>query len=60
VTRIVEYRPENVKIAFIPVSKVGDPPPYLAWKVIGYIDINSNTKMSNEEALTRLARRAGR
>jgi hypothetical protein len=60
VTRIVEYRPENVKIAFIPVGKVGEPPPYYAWKIIGYIDINTNTKMLSEEAAARLGRRSKR
>jgi hypothetical protein len=60
VTRFVEYRPENVKIAFVPVGKFGEPPPYNGWKVIGYIDIESNTKMSSGEATERLARRIRR
>ena len=57
VTRFVEYRPENVKIAFFPVGTIGDPPPYRAWKVIGYIDISTNAKISNEQAADRLRRR---
>lgn len=60
VTRFVEYRPENVKIAFIPIGRAGEPPPYHAWKVVGYIDMNSNMKMSNWEAANKLARRAKR
>lgn len=57
VTRFVEYRPENVKIAFLPIAKIGDLPQYRGWKVIGYIDINTNTKMSGNEAEGRLKRR---
>lgn len=58
VTRFVEYRPENVKIALVPMGSMGDPPPYRGWKVIGYIDIDTNTKMSSAEAAGRLRRRA--
>jgi len=60
VTRFIEYRPENVKIAFVPVGKVTDQPPYRAWKVIGYAGINPEAKISSEEATERLKRRAKR
>jgi hypothetical protein len=50
VTRFVEYRPQNVKIAFVPIGKMGDPPPYLGWKVIGYIETSTNSKISNRVA----------
>ena len=52
-----EYRPENVRSIFSPISKVGDAPPFLRWKVIGYVDIGADTKMSNAEASERLGSR---
>jgi hypothetical protein len=56
-TRIIEYRPENVRIIFYPDVTFGDPPPYSRWKVVGYIDISTNTKISSTEASSRLQRR---
>lgn len=60
VTRFIEYRPENVKVAFVPIAKFGDPPPFAKWNVIGYIDMNTNTKMSKYEAAERLKGRLRR
>ena len=57
VTRLIEYRPENVKIALVVNARLGDPPPYASWKIIGCIDINTDTRMSIEEAAKRLQRR---
>jgi hypothetical protein len=57
VTRFVEYRPEDVKIAFVPLGKLGDSPPFSGWKVIGYIDIGTDTKISRSEAFERLSSR---
>jgi len=54
VTRIIEYRPENVKIAFVPNAKFGEAPPYMSWKLIGCIDITTNKKLSYSEAAGRL------
>ena len=54
VTRILEYRPENVKVALVVNAQLGDPPPYASWKIFGCIDMNTNTKMSIEEATRRL------
>lgn len=53
-TRIIEYWSENVRIIFYPDVIFGDPPPYSRWKVIGYIDIATNTKMSATDATSRL------
>jgi hypothetical protein len=53
-TRIIEFRPQRVKIAFVPLGKLGDAPPYAGWKVIGYLDTSTNTKISPEEAEARL------
>jgi hypothetical protein len=57
VTRFIEYRPENVKIVFVPIAKFGEPPPYLKWNVIGYIDMDTNTKMSKYQVAERLQSR---
>lgn len=50
VTRIIEYQPEGIKIAFYPISTVGQASPYAGWKVLGYIDTRSNSKIDAEEA----------
>lgn len=47
VTRVIEYRVENVRISFGPAGKFEDPLPYERWKVIRYIDINTNTRLSS-------------
>jgi hypothetical protein len=54
VTRLIEYRVENVRISFVPTGKFGDLPPYAKWKVIGYIDIKTNTKLSSVAVAERL------
>ncbi len=60
VIRLIEYRPENVKIAFLPIANFGDPPPFRKWSVIGFIDMNTNNKMSKYEAAERLKERLRR
>jgi len=57
VTRLIEYRVESVRISFGPTGKFGDPPPYERWKIIGYIDINTNTKLSSAAVAERLESR---
>lgn len=57
-TRIIEYRPENVEIIFYPDVTFGDPPPYNRWKVVGYIDLTTNTKISATDATLRLQGRS--
>jgi hypothetical protein len=54
VTRLIEYRVENVRISFAPTGRFGDPPPNDSWKLIGYIDINTNTKISSAAVAKRL------
>jgi hypothetical protein len=57
VTRIIEYWPENVRIAFAPIAKLTEPPPYVGWTLIGYIDTNTETTMSRYQAAERLKTR---
>jgi TonB family protein len=60
VTKWIEYHPENVKLIFLATGNAGDPPPYRGWKVVGYVDIATNTKISNTEAAERLKSRMAR
>jgi hypothetical protein len=53
VTRLIEYRVENIRISFAPTGKF-DLPPYARWKVISYIDINTNTKLLSAAVAERL------
>ena len=57
VTRLVEYLPENIKIIFVPTGKFGDSPPFSGWKVMGYIDVGTDNKMSSTEVSERLRSR---
>lgn len=57
VTRIVEYRPQSVKLVFVPEVEPGTPPPYDVWRLWGAIDMTTNTKMSIPEAADRLRSR---
>jgi hypothetical protein len=58
VTRFIEYRPENIKIAFVPISTLDDSPPFSGWKVVAHLEIARGTKISSEEAFERLKSRA--
>jgi TonB family protein len=57
VTKWIEYHPENIKLIFVAIGNAGEPPPYSGWKVVGYVDITTNTKISNTEAAERLKSR---
>lgn len=50
VTRWVEYKPENLQVAFIANAKAFDPPPYAGWGVIGYINTRNKKAMSSYDA----------
>jgi hypothetical protein len=56
VTRWIEYKRSHVKIMFYPDCRVGDPPPYSAWRVIGYINTQLDASISAEEATQLLQR----
>ena len=60
VSRFIEYQPENIRIGFFPTGRMGDPPPYKAWKLLGYVDIATNAKISNTEATQRFKDRIAR
>jgi hypothetical protein len=62
VTRWIEYEPEHVRIVFVPIARVGEPPPYVGWKVFAFIDTKAERTLTRDEAERRLQGRikAGR
>jgi hypothetical protein len=58
-SRIIEYRKQRLRILFVPSEPVGDPPPY-HWKLVGVVDIPSNTATDAKTAIKRLACWAGK
>lgn len=54
VTRILTYKKSNVKIVLLAGGKVGAPPPYKQWHLMGFIDSKTNERISGEEANRRL------
>lgn len=57
VTRWLVYRPENVRVIFIPFGSFGAPPPYSAWKFFGAQDAITDSALSPTEAAERLKKR---
>lgn len=57
VTRMYEYRRENVRIVLLADAPVGAPPPYSSWRLIGYQDPRDNSVLTEQIALTRLSGR---
>jgi hypothetical protein len=57
VTRWVEYKREGLKILMCPTGKLGGPPPYSGWKVVGYISTNEDKAISAMQATSLLQSR---
>lgn len=57
VTRILEYKKENVRIALLANAPMGSPPPYQSWRLMGYQDLKSNEVIAEGEADRRLIAR---
>ena len=57
VTRMSEYRKENVRIALLANAPIGSPPPYKSWRLIGFQDLKSNEVIAEAEANQRLGAR---
>ena len=58
VTRMLEYKKENVRFTFLPTASIGSPPPYKAWYLIGTQDPRDNSVISATEAARRMQNRA--
>ena len=57
VTRMLEYKKENVRIALLANAPIGSPPPYASWKLMGYQDLKSNEVIAQDEADRRFSAR---
>lgn len=57
VTRMMEYKKENVRIALLANAPLGSPPPYMSWRLMGYQDLKSNEVIAQDEADRRLSAR---
>ena len=57
VTKMIEYKKENVRIVLLANAPMGAAPPYPSWKLMGYQDPRDNKVLSVEEAERRLAGR---
>ena len=56
VSRWLDYRRQNVRVLLVPTSRVGDPPPY-TWKLLGFLDIAKQQKLSADEVARRFGER---
>ena len=57
VTKMLEYKKENVRILLLANAPTGAPPPYKSWKLMGYQDPRDNKVLSVSEAERRLSGR---
>ena len=58
VSRLITYKKEHVRAAYIPDAQEGADPPYANWKFIGFQDPRNNEVLSAAEATKRLKNRA--
>jgi hypothetical protein len=54
VTRMLEYKKENVRFTLLANAPMGSPPPYSSWKLIGFQDPRDNSVISAEEVERRM------
>lgn len=55
VTRWLIYRRERVQAIYVPRdARIGDPPPYKAWKLVGFTDPATNKPISPEVVVRRM------
>jgi hypothetical protein len=54
VTRMLTYKKEGVRAAYVPDAKAGTPPPYRKWKLIGFQDPTNNAVLSAAEVVRRM------
>jgi hypothetical protein len=54
VTRMLEYKNQNVRFSLLANAPMGSPPPYSSWKLLGYQDLRDNSVISAEEMANRM------
>lgn len=57
VTKILIYKKQKVQAAFIADVSLDTPPPYDAWKLLGFQDERTNQPISNDELQRRMGKR---
>lgn len=57
VTRMIEYKKENVRFSLLANAPIGSPPPYKSWKLLGFQDPRDNKVISADEVEKRMAKR---
>lgn len=57
VTKLLIYKKQNVQAAFIADVPVNTPPPYDAWKLLGFQDERTNQPITNDELQRRMGKR---
>ena len=58
VTKMIEYKKENVRFVLLANAPMGSPPPYNSWKLMGYQDPRDNKVLTVDEVERRLSGRA--
>jgi hypothetical protein len=56
-TRSLVYKTEKVRTGFLPADRLGGPPPYDKWKIIGYQDPTNNEVLSSVDVTRRMSKR---
>lgn len=54
VTRMLIYKKEGVRAAYVPDARLGTPPPYRKWRLIGFQDPTNNAVLSAAEVVRRM------
>lgn len=54
VTRMLDYKKENVRFMLLANAPIGSPPPYKSWRLMGTTDIRENKVIEPAEAERRL------
>lgn len=57
VTKMIEYKKENVRFTLLANAPIGSPPPYKSWILFGFQDPRDNKVISVEEVEKRLSNR---
>lgn len=54
VTQMFTYQAEGVRVVYIADAKIGEPPPYKGWKLMGFTDPILNERIDGSTAMKRL------
>lgn len=57
VTKMLEYKKQNVRYVFLANAQIGSPPPYKSWYLMGTQDPRDNSVIASNEADQRMLAR---